>query len=56
MQDELERLEQYYRDRPSRINEAEYQAEYERRMRETKWQYQPRVQVTIVNAGLFYMA
>lgn len=56
MREELERLEQYYRDKPSRVSEEEFQDEHVRRVRETKWQYQPRVQVTVVNAGLFYMA
>lgn len=56
MQEELERLAQYYDETPSRTDEAAHQEEYERRIRETKWQYQPRVQVSVVNAGLFYMA
>lgn len=56
MQDELELLDQYYREKPSRVSEEEFQDEYKRRVRETKWQFQPRVQVNVVNAGLFYMA
>lgn len=56
MQEELERLAQYYEETPSRLNEEAFQAEYERRVRETKWQYQPRIEVTVVNAGLFYLA
>lgn len=56
MQEELERLAQYYEETPSHMDEEAFQAEYERRIRETKWQYQPRIEVTVVNAGLFYLA
>lgn len=56
MQEELNRLEQYYKERPARMDKEAFLAEYERRVRETKWQYQPRVQVSVVNAGLFYLA
>lgn len=57
MQEELDRLADYYTAAPPpRTEEAEFRAEYERRRRETKWQYQPRVHVSVINAGLFYMA
>lgn len=51
MQEELDRLAQYYEETPSGTIEQEY----ERRKRETKWQYQPRIEVSVINAGLFYM-
>lgn len=56
MQEELDRLAEYYKETPSRTDEEQFQAEYERRKQETKWQYQPRVEVSVVGAGLFYMA
>ena len=56
MQGELERLAEYYKKTPSRTDDEEFQTEYERRVWETKWQYQPRVEVSVVGAGLFYMS
>lgn len=42
------------------INQAEWTAsslteEYQRRREELCWQYEPRVEVVVINAGLFYL-
>lgn len=48
MKMELEQLEHYY-------PEGEKSVEKEQRIRETIWQYHPRVEVEVINAGLFYL-
>lgn len=55
MEEEVARLTQYYQEQPARYDTEEADTSFDRRVRETKWQYQPRVEVNIVNAGLFYM-
>lgn len=55
MQEELNRLEAYYRDTRVRSNDEALDEERERRLAETRRKYQPRIDVTVVNAGLFYM-
>jgi Bacterial protein YqhG of unknown function len=48
MRMELEQLEHFY---PEGVESAEK----EQRIRETIWQYHPRVEVEVINAGLFYL-
>lgn len=48
MKMELKQLEHFY-------PEGEKSAEKEQRIRETIWQYHPRVEVEVINAGLFYL-
>ncbi|MGI6126385.1 MAG: YqhG family protein [Planifilum sp.] len=48
MRIELEQLEHFF-------PEGENNAEKEQRIRETIWQYHPRVEVEVINAGLFYL-
>lgn len=52
LQEEYAQAEQYYPESPS-MTEEEQQAK-KQRLREIIWQYQPRIEVQIINAGLFY--
>ena len=45
---ELEQLEHFY---PEGVKNEEKK----QRIRETIWQYHPRVEVEVINAGLFYL-
>lgn len=42
--------------RVTRTESATIDEEYAQRVREAKWQYEPRIDITTVNAGLFYLA
>jgi hypothetical protein len=50
---ELDQLEHFYPDETAMSEEM--WKEKKQRQRETIWQYHPRIEVKIVNAGLFYM-
>lgn len=51
LQEECRRIEAYY---PEQTN-AEIEQEKKQRLRETIWQYQPRIEIDVVNAGIFYV-
>jgi len=53
LEQELDQLDLYYPDHLL-LNE-ETRAEKKQRIREAVWQYHPRVEVSVVNAGLFYL-
>lgn len=58
LKDELSRIDGYYKDlmknaEPEILNQIEQQ--YEHRQREIRWQYEPRVQVSAINGGLFHL-
>jgi hypothetical protein len=50
---ELEQLDRFYPDEAN-ISE-ELHKEKKQRQRETMWQYHPRVEIKVINAGLFYV-
>jgi hypothetical protein len=50
---ELEQLERFYPEKEQMT--AELLKEERQRRRETIWQYHPRVEVEVINAGLFYL-
>ncbi|RAL26599.1 YqhG family protein [Thermoflavimicrobium daqui] len=50
---ELKQLDHYYPELGKRTEEQE--KERSQRRREIIWQYQPRVEVQVINAGIFYM-
>lgn len=52
LQRELEQIKLYY---PDSNRSEELQQEKQQRMTETVWQYQPRVEVRVINAGLFHV-
>lgn len=53
MEQELEQLHAYYPEE-WRMSDSLH-AEKKQRIRETVWQYHPRVEVEVINAGLFYL-
>lgn len=56
--DEYRRLEAYYTDMLNRAEEAEKDAvreHFRHRIREIEWQYHPRVQVSVINCGIFHL-
>ncbi len=58
LQDELQRVDAYYNELlPGLEPEARGQAEaqYEARRREIEWQYRPRIESTVINAGVFHL-
>lgn len=52
VQEECAQAEQYYPESPS-MTEEDQQAK-KQRLREIIWQYQPRIEIGTINAGLFY--
>ncbi|WCN38882.1 YqhG family protein [Aneurinibacillus uraniidurans] len=53
---ELEMAEQFYtRQAESAEEETDYTTSHTRRMEELRWQYEPRIDVTLINGGLFYL-
>ena len=53
MEQELEQLHAYYPEE-WRMSDSLHD-EKKQRIRETVWQYHPRVEVEVINAGLFYL-
>lgn len=53
LQSELERLDVFYPDEPSMPDEI--RTEKKRRREEIVWQFHPRVEISVINAGLFYV-
>ncbi len=67
MTEEIERIRQFYESLPRRASGSEgkeppnekdhdeWTSAYEKHLDEVKWQYEPRVHVELINAGLFYL-
>jgi len=68
MAEEMERIRQFYENMksmpmgrpekasdPAAADDDAWQATYEKQLAEIKWQYEPRIQVDIINAGLFFL-
>lgn len=68
MAEEMDRIRQYYENLPPKRQDGrdesdaasasgfdKRQAAYQKQLEETKWQYNPRVQVDVINAGLFFL-
>lgn len=58
LQDELETITHYYDPIIQAAEEEQRQAimeQYERRRNEIRWQYEPRVAVSAINCGIFYL-
>lgn len=69
MEEEMDRLKQYYENKKASATETiqpghpaqataigETEAAYQKQLDEVKWQYEPRIQIDLINAGLFYLA
>lgn len=58
LQDELQRVDAYYSEllptlEPEPREQAE--AQYQARRREIEWQYRPRIEAAVINAGIFHL-
>jgi hypothetical protein len=59
LNEELARIKNYYEDLLRAADESEkpqFDEQYEHRRREIEWQYEPRVQVSVINCGIFHLA
>jgi len=60
LDDELARVDEYYGELLPTIEDPEQraaaEAQYQARRREMEWQYSPRIQANVVNAGIFHLA
>ncbi len=58
LEDELDRIHSYYRELIQGAEpevKSEFEAQYENRKREIRWQYEPRIQVSVINCGIFHL-
>ncbi len=58
MEHELERVEAFYRESIEATDEENRpaaEAQYENRRREIEWQYRPRIQISVINCGIFHL-
>jgi hypothetical protein len=59
MKVEISRMESYYHDlMAADVDEAkktELKEQYQNRLEEIQWQYEPRIQVTVINCGIFHL-
>lgn len=57
LEEEKQLLQNYYQHVSNEDDgNASFQDEYKRRLQELEWQYQPRIDVQFINAGLFYLS
>ncbi|MBO8171267.1 MAG: hypothetical protein H0Z33_05155 [Bacillaceae bacterium] len=55
LQEELSLLSAYYGSEQKEEDRENVASEYEKRVEELKWQFEPRIEVKLINAGLFYL-
>lgn len=56
LEEEKQRVESYYQEMLERVESEEKDVvneEYENRLQEIEWQYQPRITATVINCGIF---
>ncbi|MBP2001249.1 hypothetical protein J2Z69_002292 [Paenibacillus shirakamiensis] len=58
LQEELARIDGYYQDlllEPEEDKRLAVHAQYEARKQEIRWQYEPRIRVSVINCGIFHL-